>query len=386
MSYENITQAKTKNIKRPLSEPESEHETNENFYQFIVLESIEETPITKLFPFLIQKSIETHCKPINIKKLWTTPLLYKQQIKNNQKKILKWKQCGKLNIKTYPHPTLNLSKGVIKSPDLTSYSLKEIKLHLKPQGITDVRRISILKETRTIDTNTCILTFDKPTIPTSIRISYINMKIKTNIPNPLRCQKRQKYEHPRDKCTRPPICAKCGKSNHIHLESKIPSTASTALENTLCIYGNVKSGKKNYWNKIHKKYLIPRGQKNRTNIRTTQLYICSKKKKKGNEEKEYTKPKQEEWIKKSNRNTKNDHKRDNHGTYECETHNQTQEKNLSKEKKKSKLIINEPIPLSKRFSPMDTEDPVETTKEGSDKITTHIKTDTINLQKRLNKK
>ena len=83
----------------------------------------------------------------------------------NQKqseKILKWKQFGKLNIKTYPHPTLNFSKGVIKSPVLASCSLEEIRLHLIPQGVTDVRRISIRKETRTIDTNTYILTFNKP--------------------------------------------------------------------------------------------------------------------------------------------------------------------------------------------------------------------------------
>ena len=67
-SYENITQAKIKKIKRPLSKSssESKHETDEN-YQFIVLESVEETPITKLSSFLIQKTIESHCKPINIK-------------------------------------------------------------------------------------------------------------------------------------------------------------------------------------------------------------------------------------------------------------------------------------------------------------------------------
>ena len=46
MAYENITQAKTKKIKRPLTESESENEMDEHFYQFIVLESIEETPIT----------------------------------------------------------------------------------------------------------------------------------------------------------------------------------------------------------------------------------------------------------------------------------------------------------------------------------------------------
>ena len=143
----------------------------------------------------------------------------------NQKqseKILKRKQFGKLNIKTYPHPTLNFSKGVIKSPDLATCSLEEIRLHLKPQGVTDVRRISIRKEIRTIDTNTYILTFNKPTTPTSIRRGYINTKIETYIPNPLRCQKCQKYGHPKDKCTRPSICAKCGNSNHTELECKNP--------------------------------------------------------------------------------------------------------------------------------------------------------------------
>ena len=82
-----------------------------------------------------------------------------------------------------------------------------------------MRRISICKETRTIDTNTYILTFNKPTTPTSIRIGYINTKIETYIPNPLRCQKCQKYGHPKDKCTRPSICAKCGNSNHIECKN-----------------------------------------------------------------------------------------------------------------------------------------------------------------------
>ena len=41
MAYENITQAKTQKMKRPPPpESESELETDENFYQFIVLESI----------------------------------------------------------------------------------------------------------------------------------------------------------------------------------------------------------------------------------------------------------------------------------------------------------------------------------------------------------
>ena len=47
---------------------------------------------------------------------------------------------------------------------------------------------------------------------------------------------------------------------------------------------------------MHKKHFVPRGQKNnRTNTRTTQLCICNKKRKRGNEKD--TKPKQEELNK-----------------------------------------------------------------------------------------
>ena len=70
-------------------------------------------------------------------------------------------------------------------------------------------------------------------------------------------------------------------------------------------------------------------------------------------------------------------------------HNQNQEKNPKQRKEKiltkQKTLINEPIPLSNRFSPMDI-DPVETITEDSDEATIHIKTDSINLQKRLHKK
>ena len=70
-------------------------------------------------------------------------------------------------------------------------------------------------------------------------------------------------------------------------------------------------------------------------------------------------------------------------------HNSNQEKKPKQRKgkiqTKQKTLINEPIPLSNRFSPMDI-DLVETITEDSDEATTHIKTDSVNLQKRLHKK
>ena len=196
---------KNKKIQNPLQKVNMK--LMKNSINSLYFESIEETPITKLSPFLIQKTIETHCKPINIKKSYEQHHYYTNNKSKTIRKDTKMEIIWKTKHKTYPHPTLNFSKGVIKFPDLASCSLEEIRLHLRPQGVTAVRRISIRKETRTIDTNTYIPIFDKPTNLTSIRIGYINTKIKTYIPNLLRCQKCPKYGHPGDI---PPVCAKCG--------------------------------------------------------------------------------------------------------------------------------------------------------------------------------
>ena len=115
MAYENIIQAKTKKIKRHLSESssESEHETNENFYQFIVLESIEETLI-KLSPFLIQKTIETHCKPINIKKTINNIII--QTINQKQSEDTKMEKVWKTKHKNIPSPNPKPLKRSYKIP------------------------------------------------------------------------------------------------------------------------------------------------------------------------------------------------------------------------------------------------------------------------------
>ena len=88
---------------------------HKNFYQFIQLESIEETPITKLSPFLIQKTKETHCKPINIKKAMNSTIIIQTTNQKQSEKILKWKQFGKLNI-NIPSPNPKLLERSYKIP------------------------------------------------------------------------------------------------------------------------------------------------------------------------------------------------------------------------------------------------------------------------------
>ena len=51
--------------------------------------------------------------------------------KNQADKILKWKHFDNLKIKTYPHNTLNTSKGVVKSHEFSLCTLDEIKTNLE---------------------------------------------------------------------------------------------------------------------------------------------------------------------------------------------------------------------------------------------------------------
>ena len=64
----------------------------------------------------------------------------------------------------YPHQNFNTSKRVMRSQDLPLCPLEEIKKELKPQGVTDVKRVSIKRDNKMIHTNTYIMTFESPKI------------------------------------------------------------------------------------------------------------------------------------------------------------------------------------------------------------------------------
>ena len=40
----------------------------------------------------------------------------------------------------------------------------------------------------------------------------MKIKVETYIPNPLRCFKCQRFRHHQDRCTRPPVCRRCGEN------------------------------------------------------------------------------------------------------------------------------------------------------------------------------
>ena len=123
-----------------------------------------------------------------------------------------------IKIKSYAHASLNSSKGVVRSSELSLCTLDEIKSHLQTQLVTDVKRITFTRNDQTISTDTYILTFRKPQIPKELKVGYNLIKVNPYIPNPLRCYNFQMFGHHEQKCTKSGVCKKCGESGSDHVE------------------------------------------------------------------------------------------------------------------------------------------------------------------------
>ena len=139
---------------------------------------MEDTPITKLSPFIIEKTLNSFIKAKSVKKLINNTLLIEVEKKNFSDLLLKQKYFYNLKIEVYPHNTLNSSKGVVRSPDLSLCTLDEIRNNLRGQGVTDAKQISIKRNNQIIPTHTYILNFNTPKPPTKKKkIGYLITKL-----------------------------------------------------------------------------------------------------------------------------------------------------------------------------------------------------------------
>ena len=211
--------ATPKSSKRSYSDSESDNETQlSSFPHFIVLESLEDKPMSKLSPFVIEKTLSGLFTPVSVKKLSNGTLLVEVNKKPYADILLKIKTFGGLKIKAFAHLSLNTSKGVVRSSELSLCTLDELKSHLQNQGVTDIKRISIKRNDEIINTNTYIVTFNKSSLPKELKVGYNLIKVNPYIPNPLRCFNCQKFGHHETKCLKSPVCKKCGESGSGHIE------------------------------------------------------------------------------------------------------------------------------------------------------------------------
>ena len=123
------------------------------FPHFIVVESFEEKQLSQLNP----KTISGIVTPKSVEKLRKGTILIEVDRKSYAENLLKMKEFANIKIKSFPHLSLNSSKGVVRSSELSLCTLDELKSNLQNQAVTDVKRISINRNQETIQTHTYIL-------------------------------------------------------------------------------------------------------------------------------------------------------------------------------------------------------------------------------------
>ncbi|GFU90513.1 putative RNA-directed DNA polymerase from transposon BS [Trichonephila clavipes] len=182
--------------------------------RFLIL-SIPNYEMSRKSSFAIQKALQgIGGNPKSVKKLRSGNLLIETLSALQTKSFLLAKTFIDSNLTLIPHKSLNSCRGVISEPDLLYASEGEILEGLSDQGVTQVQRITILKDSTRLPTKHIILSFNSPKLPPTIKAGYLNCKIRPYIPNPLRCFKCQRFGHSQTSCRGQLTCSKCASVGH----------------------------------------------------------------------------------------------------------------------------------------------------------------------------
>ena len=188
-----MTPAKNKpnKNKRPYTEDSDSTEGENNshrpsiaFPRFLVIQSKEQNfKMTSISPFVISKTLQGIAgEPKSVKKLRSGDLLVEVAKASHSSNLLNTTSFFGHDCKCFPHNSLNTSRGVIRCPDLAGVSESEIVAELTSQYVTGARRIKIKRNGNEIQTNTIIITFGIPFLPSFLNIGYLRTKVSVYIP------------------------------------------------------------------------------------------------------------------------------------------------------------------------------------------------------------
>ena len=218
----NKTHPTGRNVKRSrpsdLTDSDSDVDFNldDSWPRYLVIEPTDENrALSRLSPFAIAKGLQGLAGvPKDVRRLRDGQLLVEVDKKSYSDNLLKSTQLAECPIKVSAHKSLNMSKGVMRCPDLRDCSLEEILEELQSQKVSDVKRIHVTRDNEKRATNTFILTFKLAKLPKEVRIGYLNVPLEVYVPNPLRCFKCQRFGHHKERCKHNAVCAKCGEADH----------------------------------------------------------------------------------------------------------------------------------------------------------------------------
>jgi len=156
----------------------------------------------KLNPFKLAKAIDSTAngKMVNVTKLSNNFLLLETNSAKQSQAVLDTTSLEDIPVNITLHNSLNFTRGVIKKHLTFKTCLK--KTSLQNFTLKESFTANELKspETQTIQTHTCILTFNRLQLPLVINMGYLRVRVEKYIPSPLRCNKCQKFGHHFSKC------------------------------------------------------------------------------------------------------------------------------------------------------------------------------------------
>ncbi|GBO13276.1 hypothetical protein AVEN_84741-1 [Araneus ventricosus] len=174
-------------------------------------------------PFLVEKGISGQLGEVaSVRKLRSGDLLIEVNSRKQAQQIIKLNNLSSIPVTVAAHATLNFSKGLVSCGELLHTPTEEITKELENQGVTSVRRITMRRDGKLLDTKHLIITFHSPKLPECIKAGMaksgpcaIKPKITHSLtPTPLRCFKCQRFGHSKDSCRGTLTCARCAEAGH----------------------------------------------------------------------------------------------------------------------------------------------------------------------------
>ena len=122
----------------------------------------------------------------SIKRLRDGSFLVECARKSQAMDLLKTTRFVDRPVRVSIHKALNSSRGVIRCHELSGVTETEIKTELQEQGVVEVHRVTVKKDTEKVPTKTLFLTFNTPDLPKEITVGYLKVKLVLFVPNPMR--------------------------------------------------------------------------------------------------------------------------------------------------------------------------------------------------------
>ena len=186
--------------------------------RFLVIEASDKShSIANINPFIRAKALHgiLGVDPKDVILYRNTGILCVEvETRSQSNSLLNAKMFHNMPIVVTPHRTKNSSKGVFHCRDLHSMTEEDILENLESQAVSHIHRIQSKRSGSLAPTDTYIVTFSTPILPSEIKIGSLICKVRIYIPNPRRCFNCQRYGHSKPHCKNKSVCAKCGQEGH----------------------------------------------------------------------------------------------------------------------------------------------------------------------------